>query len=77
MLKYDIIGVDVIHLNIDHVISQIQSRIKKRSNKIAKLNQFKINRQASNLLGEEQRYDKELMHSFCLYRRVILGYVSL
>ena len=67
----------VLRLDIDRLISQTQSRIKKRSNKIAKLNQFKINRQATNLLGEEQRYDKDLMHSYCLFRSVCNGYVSL
>lgn len=70
MLKYEILSLNAVQLDVEHLISQIQSRIKKRSNKIAKLNLFKINRQACNILGDEQKYDKQMYHELCEFIRI-------
>lgn len=70
MLKYEILSLNAVQIDVEHLISQIQSRIKKRSNQIAKLNEFKINRQACNILGDEQKYDKQMYHELCEFIRI-------
>jgi hypothetical protein len=77
MIKYEITSYDIVSLDTDNLIAQIQSRIKLRSNKIAKLEQYGVNRHACNLLGDEQKYDKQMYRELCLYRRIEAGYTSL
>lgn len=77
MLQYEILSLNAVQLDVEHLISQIQSRIKKRSNQIAKLNEFKINRHACNILGDEQKYDKNVYHELIDFVRIRNQYEQL
>jgi nucleoside diphosphate kinase len=77
MLQYEILSLNAVQLDVERLISQVQSRIKKRSNRIAKLNMYAINHQACNILGDEQKYDKNMYHELIDFVRIRNQYEQL